>query len=185
MPEPTNRWANLRDICSAIREIVIVAAMICLLVVPSVVRQALERAGIRSVAGVEFDIMNLAQSREELDAALAQIDALRTQIATAQQQVQDLAESSPAAAMPLSIANETGPADQFSPSLQSVSRIFASMNKQIDETDLSLRRSKAHANIVMDQAKKRMELTPPEELFKNRDSSASVVEPNAPTELIR
>jgi len=182
MPEPTNRWVNLRDICSAIREIVIVAAMLCLLVVPSVVRRALERAGIRSVAGVEFDIENLAQSRDELNSALAQIDALRTQLATAQQQVQGLAESSPAVALPMSIAADMGasaivPPEHFSPSLQSVSKLLAELNNKAEETDRSLRRSKVHADTFMDQARKRLDLTAPDELFKSHDASTSQAPP--------
>jgi len=189
MPEPTNRWANLRDICSAIREIVIVAAMLCLLVAPSVVRSALERAGIRSVAGVEFDIKNLAQSRDELDSALAQIDALRTQLATAQLQVQGLAESSPAVALSMSIAAEPGesrisPPEHVSPSLQSVSKLLELMNNKAEETDRSLRRSKAHADTFMDQARKRLELTPSDELFKHHDASTTMAPP-ADDELVR
>ena len=148
--------------------------MLCLLIVPSVVRSALERAGIRSVAGVEFDIENLAQSRDELDSALAQIDDLRTQLAPAQQQVQGLAESSPAVALPMSIADveasAISPPDHISPSLQSVSKLLASMNQKAEETDRSLRRSKVHADTLMDQARERIHLPPLEEILKNREN---------------
>ena len=188
MTDKPTRWANLRDICSAVREMAIVMAMLVLLVAPSFVKDALERAGIRSVAGVEFDIDNLAQSRDELDAALAQIDTLRNQLATAQQQVQGLAESSPAIA-PSTRFNSTNslamPAETAvpmtqgsspslrvtpSPSLASVSRLLASMKEQAEETDRSLRRSKVHADQVIEQASRKIQLTPPQELFDRTGS---------------
>lgn len=188
MTDKPSRWANLRDICSAVREMVIVIAMLVLLIAPSFVKDSLERAGIRSVAGVEFDMDNLAQSRDELDAALAQIDTLRNQLTTAQQQVQGLAESSPmlapsslatsaglspatSLAMPSELASPTvrsvGPTMRVapSPSLASVSRLLASMKDQAEETDRSLRRSKVHADQVLEQASRKMQLTPPQELF--------------------
>lgn len=182
MTDKPSRWANLRDICSAVREMVIVIAMLVLLIAPSFVKDSLERAGIRSVAGVEFDMDNLAQSRDELDAALAQIDTLRNQLTTAQQQVQGLAESSPmlapsslapstSLAMPSELASPTARSAGStmrvapSPSLASVSRLLASMKDQAEETDRSLRRSKVHADQVLEQASRKMQLTPPQELF--------------------
>ena len=184
MSNPSSRWADLRDFCSAIREVVIVSAIISLLVVPSVVRKALERAGIRSVAGVEFDVENLAQSRDELDAALAQIDALKNQLSTAQQQVQGLAESSPAvgASTPLVAGSDSSP--RFSPSLGSVSRLLASMKTQADETDRSLKRSKVHAEKFLEQAEKQNELMPPDHLLRGLDR-ASAIRPDALDEIQR
>lgn len=187
-PNTPNRWANLRDICSAVREMVIVAAMLVLLVAPSFVRDSLERAGIRSVAGVEFDMENLAQSRDELDAALATVDSLKSQLEIAQQQVQGLAESSPAIAPSPSIApmiagNDSVLRSSPSPSLASVSRLLSSMQNQADETDQSLRRSKLHTDHFLEQAGKRINLTPPDILFGNKrdDSDASAELPDAST----
>jgi hypothetical protein len=167
-PSPS-RWADLRDFCSAIREVVIVMAILSLIVVPSVVRKALERAGIRSVAGVEFDVETISQSRDELDAALAQIDTLKNQLAMAQQQVQGLAESSPATAMAWAPSGGAAPAERVSPSLGSVSKLLASMKAQADETDRSLKRSKVHAEKFLEHAGQQVELTPPNELFRNRE----------------
>jgi hypothetical protein len=184
-PSTPNRWANLRDICSAIREMVLVGAMLVLLVAPSFVRDSLERAGIRSVAGVEFDMENLAQSREELDSALAMVETLKSQLDVAQQQVQGLAESSPAIAPPASLMEPTGGGVPMlrsapSPSLASVSRLLSSMQNQADETDQSLRRSKTHTDNFLEHAGRKFQLTPPEVLFgkKPEETDASAELPN-------
>jgi exonuclease VII small subunit len=182
-PSTPNRWANLRDICSAIRELVIVAAMLVLLIAPSFVRDSLERAGIRSVAGVEFDMENLAQSREELDSALAMVESLKSKLDVAQQQVQGLAESSPAISPSASLMEPTGGGGPMlrsspSPSLASVSRLLSSMQNQADETDQSLRRSKDHADQFLENAGRRIQLIPPDVLFGKKpddtDSSAEL-----------
>jgi hypothetical protein len=171
---PSSHWADLRDCCSAIREVVIVLTIVSLVVVPSVVRKALERAGIRSVAGVEFDVESFAQSRDELDSALAQIDMLKNQLATAQQQVQGLAESSPAIAMSVPLTAESESSPRFSPSLGSVSRLLASMRTKADETDDSLKRCKVHTEKILEHAATQGDLTPPEELFRNQEQSAAI-----------
>lgn len=173
MSNPSSKWADLRDFCSAIREVVIVAAMLSLLVVPSAVRHVLERAGIRSVAGVEFDVENLAQSRDELNSALAQIDSLRNQLSNAQQQVQGLVDSAPLiAAEPsgggLGPSMRSSKSPSASPSLASVSRLISSMKDQAEETERSLRRSKVHTDKFVEQAGSKLTLTPPDELFRNR-----------------
>jgi len=173
MSNPSSKWADLRDFCSAIREVVIVLALLSLLVVPSVVRQVLERAGIRSLAGVEFNIEDIAQSRNELDAALAQIDALRSQLSNAQRQVQGLAASTPLDASER-VAVDGAPATLrstgISPSFASVSRLLASMKDQADDTGNTLRRSKKHTDNFLEQAGSNIQLTPPGELFRGRDS---------------
>lgn len=174
MSNPSSRWADLRDFCSAVREVIIIAAMLSLLVVPSAVRSVLERAGIRSLAGVEFDVEDIAQSQDELDAALVQIDELRNQLATAQQQVQGLADSSRAntalspAAPSASIAAAPTPTPIGSPTLSSISRLLASMERQADKTDKSLRRSKDHTEKFLEQTGRQVNLTPPNELFRDR-----------------
>ncbi len=174
MSNPSSRWADLRDFCSAIREVVIVLAIVSLLVIPSVVRKALERAGIRSVAGVEFDVESFAQSRDDLDAALVQIDTLKNQLATAQQQVQGLAEASAVVAIAPSAAALADTSPRFSPSLASVSRLLATMKTQADETDRSLKRSRSHAEKFLEQAGKSVEPTQPEEPLSSPDRTSAV-----------
>jgi len=74
-------------------------------------------------------------------------------------------------------ASTISPPEHFSPSLQSVSKLLASMNNKAEETDRSLRRSKVHADTFMDQARKRLDLTPPDELFNSDEASTSMAGP--------
>ena len=145
-------------------------------------RQIARVAGIRSLAGVEFDVANIAQSQDDLNAALVQIDELRDQLAVAQQQVHGLATSSASMALQSTIppapssafpsggsgpppSPRLAPAGSASPSLSSISRLLATMKNQADETDKSLRRSKGHNERFLEQVGRHVKLTPPEELF--------------------
>lgn len=186
MDKENSKWSSLRDFCSAIREVVIVAAMLSLLVVPSTVRGVLERAGIRSVAGVEFDVDAVQQSRAEVDDALKQIASLQQQLAVAYEQVQRLAsESRPTTPTPNVLAQSPmiamTPAPQRSggapspqpatgPTFDTVSKLLTSMKDQCDETKFSLKRSREHADRVLEQAGQTIKLTPPDELFGEKSA---------------
>ncbi len=188
---PPSRWADLRDVCSAIRELVVVIAMILLITVPSIFRTVLERAGIRSVAGVEFDMEPIAKTRDELDAALEQIATLQSQLSNAHDQVLGLVESTPAdplstptpypglasspnavAGAPVASMSEPNfaPGSRFSPSLQSVSRLLDSMKNQTVQMDRSLRRSKDRTDEILEQSGQQITLTPPEDLFRDMNA---------------
>ncbi len=186
MDKENSKWASLRDFCSAIREVVLVAAMLSLLVVPSTVRGVLERAGIRSVAGVEFDVDAMQQSRAEVDDALKQIASLQQQLAVAHDQVQRIARESDTALPNSNAFSQTPmiamtPAPQRSaavpaapntsgPTFDTVSKLLTSMKEQCDETKFSLKRSREHADRVLEQAGQTIKLTPPEELFGDKMS---------------
>jgi peptidoglycan hydrolase CwlO-like protein len=152
MSEPSpSRWSEMRDFCAAVRELMIVAAVVSLLVAPSLVRGTLERAGIRSVAGVEFDAKTLAEAQSELDNAKKQIDQMRNQLASAQQQLNQ----------PTTARLAPGTAD---PKNGDVSRILAQMQSSIDDTEVSLDRSRRLHNKAFGTT----ELRPIEELMSDR-----------------
>lgn len=132
-PSP-NRWSNLRDSFAAMREMLIVAAMLALLLTPTSVRSVLERAGIRSVAGVEFDTSTLNQSREELIAAQAQVDELRQELAITQQQFNQVAVS-------------TG--NTRNPKFTEVSELLTKSRRKLDATEGSLGRSRSMQDYLM------------------------------------
>ncbi len=128
MSEPSpSRWSNLRDSFAAMREMLIVVAMLALLLTPASVRSVLERAGIRSVAGVEFDTTTLHESRDELIAAQTQVDELRNELALTQQQFNQVAVS-------------TG--NTRNPKFTEVSELLAKSRQKLDATDGSLGRSR-------------------------------------------
>lgn len=163
----TSRWAGLRDSCAAAREMLIVVAILALLVAPSSVRNVLERAGIKSVAGVEFDVTTMAESQAELDHAQTQISLLRDQLTLAQQQLTQLGTS------PMIAQNKD---------YTQVSRALARSRVQAEETADLLDSSRAKQDRVFQQMAPSMmsgrrsakqevaetaqhTLVPPEELF--------------------
>jgi hypothetical protein len=135
MSEPVpSRWSNLRDSFAAIREMLIVVAMLALLLTPTSVRSILERAGIRSVAGVEFDTSTLQESHDQLIAAQTQVDELRNELALTQQQFNQVAAS-------------TG--NTSNPKYTEVSELLARSRQKLDATDNSLGRSRSMQDYLM------------------------------------
>ncbi len=147
-------------------------------------RGVLERAGIRSVAGVEFDVNAVQQSRSEVDGALKQLASLQQQLAVAHDQIRGLAKESepetpnsnafsqsPMIAMtpaPQRSAEAASTSNASGPSFDTVSKLLTSMKDQCDETKFSLKRSREHADRVLEQAGQTVKLTPPEELFGDK-----------------
>lgn len=88
MSERPSQWANLRDGFAAAREIIIVGAVLALILAPTVVRSILEDAGIRAVAGIEFDIDSLSEAQDEMSVAEAQILQLTQELESARQMIE-------------------------------------------------------------------------------------------------
>jgi len=153
--EPTNRWAMVRDICAAARELMIVLAMLALILFPVLIRNSLERAGIKSVAGVEFELQTLQESRTELNEALQQVNYLEEQLVAAQSQLQSVASN----------ARSSGNVEA-SPGLETVSKMLGSMQSQADDTRRTMRRSLDHTDAMIQRAGGQTVLTPPEDLFR-------------------
>ncbi len=125
-PNPS-RWSSIRDSCAAMRELLIVVAMLSLLFAQTFVRSILERAGVRSVAGVEFDATTLAESESQLAAAQAQVDELRNQLALTQQQFNQ-------------VATTTG--NTRNPEFTKVSEMLLHSQRQLEATEGSIGRSR-------------------------------------------
>jgi len=83
--DSSTRWASLRDFFGAVREILIVGSVLLLVLVPTKVRQVLDQAGIRSVAGIEFDLKSLNEAQAEMSIAQTEMEDLRQQLALTQQ----------------------------------------------------------------------------------------------------
>lgn len=120
---PPTKLASMRDGFAAIRELIIVLAMLALLLTPATVRQVLNDAGIRSFAGVEFN----EETLEEVEQAGTRVAELETQLALAQEQLNSMAQSS------------TIRAD---PRFGTVSKIIADAQKSAAETENNLKEAK-------------------------------------------
>ncbi len=80
MTQEQSRYSNLRDSFTALREFIVVVAMLSLLFVPGRVRAVLDDAGIRSLAGVEFDTQELEKSERAVEDAQRNVAKLRREL---------------------------------------------------------------------------------------------------------
>jgi len=72
-----SRWAAIRDACVAARELMIIAAVAAFLLMPQRVQKFLSDSGIRSVAGVEFDLQKFKDAQSELRLAQADLQSIQ------------------------------------------------------------------------------------------------------------
>jgi hypothetical protein len=94
----SSRWAALRDGTAAIRELLVIVAIAAFLLMPQKVQQFLAQAGIRSVAGVEFDLQTFKDAQSELRLAQTDLRAIQDDLALANRAI---ADSGPAASSAL------------------------------------------------------------------------------------
>jgi hypothetical protein len=64
--ESKTRWSELCDLVAAMREAMIVIAVLLILLVPSFVRESFQRAGITPFAGVEFDMEDILDAGQQV-----------------------------------------------------------------------------------------------------------------------
>jgi hypothetical protein len=124
--QPLPRYTNVRDSVTAMREFIIVIAMLSILFAPSRVRGILEDAGIRSLAGVEFDATSVTESEASVKEAHAHINELKQQLALAQQELSKVASSS---------------GTSIDPGLGAISELLARAQRTTIETETNLNHS--------------------------------------------
>jgi Sec-independent protein translocase protein TatA len=93
MTEPiqtSNPWATLRDAVAACRELMIIAAVAACLLMPSRVQQFLSEAGIRSVAGVQFDARKFKDAQAEMMVAQTDLQTIQETLNQLGQAFQEL-----------------------------------------------------------------------------------------------
>ncbi len=158
-----SRWSEVHAFCAALREVMIVAAIVLLLLAPGSVRSLLERAGVRSVAGVEFDATTLAEAQQELDFAREQMNELRTQLVMAQSRMEAEQNSNTVASLPNlgSLAAPNATQNKAHAMYSSVSKILNESVRLAENTEQSMKRSSQLHNRVLT----RPVLKSPEELF--------------------
>lgn len=85
--EKKSKWSDIRDGFAALRELMILGALLTLLLAPTLVRSILEDAGIRAVAGIEFDVNQFSDAESELEKAKREIAQLSSDLAFVQTQL--------------------------------------------------------------------------------------------------
>tara|TARA_R110002049_G_scaffold4601_5_gene32553 strand:- start:764992 stop:765579 length:588 start_codon:yes stop_codon:yes gene_type:complete len=127
MIEPiANRWARLRDAFAAMREMIVVMAILGIVFAPDRVQNVLRNAGIQSFAGVEFDVDSLVESEAAVEDAQTNVAQLKQELAAAQQQLSEIALSK-------------GPT--VDPRFRSVSQLLERMHQKATATESGLTES--------------------------------------------
>ena len=124
-PNPT-RWARLHDAFAAMREMIVVLAILGIVFAPERVQNVLRKAGIQSFAGLEFDADVLAESEAAVEHAKTKVAQLERELVVVQHELGNLATS------PVTIAD---------PRLQTVSKLVEQMQQKVDETEHDLQES--------------------------------------------
>ncbi len=124
---------QIRESLAALRELAIVAAIALLVAWPSLVKSTLEKAGVRSVAGLEFDWEQLAEANEEAQVAERTVSAVTVELESVSKQLSSLSTQSQPD------VNE----------LRALSSTVARLKNQTREADATLSRSIAtHDRII-------------------------------------
>ena len=159
---PAGWWSQAREAAATVRELIVVGALIALVLTPGNVRELLEDAGIRSVAGIEFDATSLAESEAQLLASQEKMETLEAQLQEAQTQL-------------ASMSNAASTGEMLVRS-QAVSRMLGAAQSTAHDANDSLGQSKKiHDDVIVKarrngrniptQSHRQAELVPPEQLF--------------------
>ncbi|MDG2223056.1 MAG: hypothetical protein P8L85_16870 [Rubripirellula sp.] len=161
--ESKTRWSELRDLFAATREAMIVTAVLLILLAPSVVRGSLQRAGITSFAGVEFDMEDVLDAGQQVAIAESQVAKLSLQLSNVEQQLADLSVSGRAAS---------------SEELREIANSVHSIKNQASEANQSL----SNTTQSIDRA---IQLMPPDQLreLAAKNARRQEVQQRQPTRL--
>ena len=85
--DPKSHWTELRDGCAAVRELAIVTTIVVLIVAPRSFHEILDRAGITSVVGIEFDVDAIEEVNRETHDAAKELDYVKTQLAKIEREI--------------------------------------------------------------------------------------------------
>lgn len=162
--EKVGMWAELRDGCAAVREVAIVGAIVLLLVAPTSFHSILERAGISSVAGLEFDLDAIETANQQTHDAATDVDYVKEQLALLQRQISEQAGR------------------DKSPAMFGLARSVDALEKRLDKATTSLGQAAAGVHDSV-PARHRGMLTPPEELFKGLKDRPEISTSQAPKTL--
>ncbi len=162
--QPVGWWTRAREAAATVRELIVVGALVALVLAPANVRDVLEDARIRSVAGIEFDATTLAESEAQLLASQQKMETLEAQLQEAQTQL---------ASMSSGISR-----GEMLVRSQAVSRMLGAAQVSAHDANSSLHHSREIHDQVISKARRngrevptltprQAELTPPDQLFGN------------------
>ncbi|HMO13656.1 MAG TPA: hypothetical protein PKD64_04170 [Pirellulaceae bacterium] len=82
---PPSRWTGMRDFFAAIRELLVILAILTFVIMPARIKQFLYDSDIRSVAGIEFNWEKYNEAKREIQFAQSEMQEIQRQLDLAQQ----------------------------------------------------------------------------------------------------
>jgi len=82
---PPSRWTGLRDFFAAIREMLVILAILSFFLMPGRMKQFLYDLDIRSIAGIEFNWEKYQQAKQDIQFAQQEMQEIQSQLDLAQQ----------------------------------------------------------------------------------------------------
>ncbi len=164
-----SKWTVFRDACTAVRELLLIVAVAAFLLMPQRVQQFLTDAGIRSVAGIEFDLQKFKDAQSELRLAQSGMAEIQEELNTVNRALFAEAAPAPLGSQRLSensvlSANRSGPTVDVVQLRRSI--------QAAQERGQSIERHLKRADQMSRQAVPTEVLTSPEVVFGNRSANA-------------
>lgn len=159
-----SHWTNMRDGFAAIRELMIVLLILAFLLMPQRIQKFLHDAGVRSVAGVEFDWQKFKNAQAQIDLAKSDMQEVQIQLNTVSTLLGQLQNSEPPAARSLPSMSALSENLDDSPRTVDVDRLMRSLEtaqSKSQEIDQRLQRAQQYSHDILTNPV----LTPPEQLF--------------------
>ena len=164
--EKKSFWSELHDGCAAIREVAIVTAIVLLLVAPQSIHSILDRAGVTSVAGVQFNVGAIEEANQQTHDAALEVEYVKTQLESIEAELRRYADVN------------------RSPSMQALAKSVSGLEEKLDHAKGNLGRAASTVQQSVPE-KYRRRLTPPEVLFKDVNSKTSETAPARTSNLPR
>ncbi len=163
-----SKWAGLRDLATAIRELLIIIAIGIFFLMPETFKSFLYNSDIRSVAGIEFDWTKYNQAKQDIQFAQMTLEEIQTQLDVAHFALTNSTESQNQSQLRQAPATSPMQTSQFSLPPAKQTDMTVDVSKLVRTIDSARGKSRDITNRL-----KRAEtnLTPPDELFERSSAS--------------
>lgn len=159
-----SHWTNLRDGFAAIRELMIVVLILAFMLMPQRIQQFLHEAGVRSVAGVEFDWQKFKDAQAQIDLAKTDMQDVQVQLNTVSSLLARMqtTEDSSLSSVPMANSGQLNSVQSSSTvDVEKVLKTLEDARSKSQDIDQRLEHARQYSRDALPQPV----LLPPEQLF--------------------
>jgi len=161
-----SKWSAVRDMFGAIRELMVVLAIAAFLLMPQKVQRFLHDSGVRSVAGIEFDMDKFKEAQTEIKMAQADMQEIQRQLDGARRSLPANSPRSGRAGRTFSPQLSAAAEDDWTVDVEGLAQALGAIQTQTEDAHKRLER----ADRMTRQALPGQPLVPPSVLFGNRST---------------